>query len=194
MAAANILCALIAAGTSKRFDGNKLEAIFNGKMLGAYAATAMRDADLGACIAVTRTQSPVLNMWLASHGYALINNDNPNAGLSRSISLAAQAAIDRDVDALLICLADMPFVPATHLRALAEAPEQGIIASSNGTTAMPPAMFPRETFEKLTKLSGDGGARALLDSAILIDCEPEWLIDIDTRADLAEHSKSCPKR
>ncbi len=190
----NILCALIAAGTSKRFDGNKLEAMFNGAMLGTYAATAMRDAGLGACVAVTRARSPMLNSWLAAHDYTLIINDNPDAGLSHSIGLAAQAAIDRDADALLICLADMPFVPPAHLRALAAAPAQGIIASSNDKAAMPPAIFPRDILEKLTKLSGDGGARALLYTATLIEIGQEWLIDIDTRADLAHHSKPQSKR
>ena len=149
---------------------------------------------LGTCTAVTSAQSPTLNSWLVSRDYTLIMNDNPDAGLSHSIALAAHAAINGGADALLICLADMPFVPPEHLRALAGALAHNIIASSNGITAMPPAIFPRETFEKLTKLTGDSGARSLLDLAIPLPVDPEWLIDIDTRADLAQHLKSHPKR
>lgn len=193
MVGANILCALIAAGKSKRFNGNKLEAMFDGQMLGTYAATAMRDAGLGACIAVTRTQSPALNNWLAAHDYALIINDNPDAGLSHSIALAAQAAIEHEADALLICLADMPFVPVDHFRALGAAFDHRTVASSDGKTRMPPAIFPRLLFTEMTKLTGDSGARPLLVAATPIYGAPEWLIDIDTRADLAAHANSRPK-
>ena len=194
MAAANIVCALIAAGMSKRFDGNKLEAMFNGQMLGTFAARQLREANVGTCIAVTRLQSPLFNKWLASHGYTLIMNEYPDAGLSHSLALAAQAAVDCGADALLICLADMPFVPASHICALASAFARDITASSSGTTAMPPAIFPRKTFAKLTTLTGDSGARSLLDLATPLPIDPEWLIDIDTRADLVQHSKSRPKR
>lgn len=194
MGGANILCALIAAGQSKRFSGNKLEAMFDGQMLGTYAATSMRSAGLGVCIAVTRAQSLMLNKWLSSHDYTLIMNENPDAGLSHSIALAAQAAINCNADALLICLADMPFVPADHFRALVRAFEQNDVASAYGDTRMPPIIFARVTLAKLTKLTGDSGARGLLSSATAVPIDPKWLIDVDTREDMIRHTKSRPKR
>ncbi len=190
MAGAKILCALIAAGMSTRFGGNKLEAMVEQTMLGTVAAQAMLDANLGDCIAVTRTETTALNEWLSSRGYRLITNESPHAGISHSIALAAHAAAKHNADALLICLADMPSLPVDSFRALAREFDQSSIVSTNGIARMPPAIFPRSLFAQLMTLVGDVGARQMLSAAAALHLPPKWLIDIDTRADLAQHLNS----
>lgn len=194
MATVKILCALIASGMSKRFGGNKLEALIGVRMLGTFAAQSLLDAQIGGCIAVTRTQTFALNWWLIASGYRLITNDNPEAGLSHSIALAAHAAVNCGADGLLICLADMPLVPVDSFRALAQAFEHDSLVSTDGFVRMPPAIFPRTSFVELMMLSGDTGARSLLAAATPFSIAPEWLIDIDTRDDLLQHSNSLSKR
>ena len=184
----NILCALIGAGKSKRFYSNKLEAMFNGQMLGSFAATQMQQARLGSCVAIVRSQTPLFNDWLTTHDYRLIINENPEAGVAHSIALAAQAAIDEGADALLISLADMPFVPVDHFHALAKALTPLGVISTDGKAKMPPAIFPRTTFADLTNLTGDAGARHVINAAFAIEVAPGGLIDVDTRADLIRYS------
>jgi molybdenum cofactor cytidylyltransferase len=83
---------------------------------------------------------------------------------------------------LLVTLADMPFVPESHLRAVARA---GVLtASSNGIATMPPALFSRENWPDLLATSGDRGGAALLGSARVVAIDPAYLRDIDTAADL----------
>lgn len=194
MAGANILCALIAAGMSTRFGSNKLEAMMGQKMLGTIAAQALRDADVGDCIAVTRAQTTDLNEQLMRIGYRLITNENPQAGMSHSIALAAQAAVNVGADALLLCLADMPFVPVDSFRALAQTFERRSLCATDGKTRMPPAIFPRDSFSALMLLTGEGGARRLLESATTLYIAPERLIDIDTQDDLAAHSNMTSQK
>ena len=90
---------------------------------------------------------------------------------------------------LMIALADMPLVPVGHYKSLVAAAqeddERTIIASSDGTTRTPPAVFGEAYFDTLENLTGDVGARALLDESVTIACESECLIDIDTPETLA---------
>jgi molybdenum cofactor cytidylyltransferase len=189
MAADRIIGALIAAGASTRFGGNKLEATLGGEMLGTYAAGALRAAPVDDWIGVVRADTQGLNDWLTGQGYQLLINDNPAAGLSHSITLAAHEAIARGADALLIALADMPFVPVDYFARLVADFAQRIprqaVASAAADTVMPPAIFPRRLFESLTQSTGDSGARPIIQQAARISVDSAWLIDIDTPDDLA---------
>jgi molybdenum cofactor cytidylyltransferase len=188
MATASILAALIGAGAGTRFGGNKLEALLDGQMVGALAATQMKAAAVGTCVAITSTRSVIFNRWLLDQGYHLITNDDPAAGMSRSIALAAREAMAHGADGLLICLADMPFVPVDYFGRLvatfARCTPRKIIASTTSEIAMPPAIFPAALFDQLATLSGDSGARSLLAHASRISVDSAWLTDIDTHEDL----------
>jgi molybdenum cofactor cytidylyltransferase len=196
MAAANIVGALIAAGAGTRFGGNKLEAMLDGAMLGTHAAGALRAAPLSDWVAIVRADTQMLNDWLTDKGYYLIINDNPSAGLSQSIALAAQEAIKRGAEGLLIALADMPFVPVDYFAQLvasfAQYTPRQAVASAAGDTAMPPVMFPRCLFESLASSTGDSGGRQIIQHAARISVDSAWLIDIDTRDDLARAATRPP--
>ena len=94
-------------------------------------------------------------------------------------------------DAILLMLADLPLVTTEHLTSLvnawAEAP-QTIVASAFEDTLGPPIVFPRADFEALMQLTGDRGARPIIDAnkerVQAIDCE-EAAFDIDRPEDLA---------
>ncbi len=187
MACAKIALVMLAAGAASRFGGRKLEALLGGEMVGTMTAKRLLSLNFVEKFAVCDPADTALIAAFDALGFTLLPNDQPALGLSHSISIAAQVA---DVDALLICLADMPNVPLSHIQALLDAFDGQIIASVCNGVAMPPALFPRSQFAALIALSGADGARALLTDATTIEADAWSLADIDTREDLDEISRS----
>lgn len=199
MAAARIVGALLAAGRGSRFGGNKLEARLGRMMIGEKAARVLASLNPDRLVAICGADAPVLDQALHKLGFLRILNTDPDAGLSQSIRLAAQQAMAVDADGLLVCLADMPFVTLSHLKAMlcafGEAGHGLPVASRAGDQLSPPVLFPRSSFPDLMALSGDRGAQGLLKKAIPIDVSGGVLVDIDTRDDLAEAgAREAPTR
>lgn len=180
---ADIAVALLAAGQGVRFGSDKLLADIDGEPLGLKAAKKLMEISCGSHFAVCRSDS-VLAEQLADHGFMVVANDQPEQGQAHSLHLAVQAAMTTDAKALLVALADMPFVSTAHLTALVTAYDGKITASTDGQSPMPPAIFPRENWPDLLATSGDTGARALLNDARIVVAPKGELRDIDTPADL----------
>jgi molybdenum cofactor cytidylyltransferase len=191
MAFAKIATVLLAAGAGKRFGGNKLEADLSGAMLGEHAARTLAGMKFGWCFAVHHPAYVRLAASIQVLGFDLIENIEPARGLSHSLKLAVEAAEATDADAVLVALADMPFVDEALLRSLVTGhhryPDR-CIASMSGAVPTPPAIFPRPCWGQLKSLSGDQGARGLLRDAILVQTETEKLRDIDTIEDVISAS------
>ena len=181
--------AVLAAGRSARFgDIDKLAVPLRGKMLGNHAVDTLSQlaADHKWVIAAGHGHDCAQG-WREA-GFELVVNPDAADGMGASAAVAARLAMDRGADALLICLADMPLVPRSHYQAIIDAArglgEDGIVASSTGKARMPPACFRKARFARLADLHGDCGARALLHDAIVVECAPHWLIDVDRPDDL----------
>lgn len=186
--AANIAVILLAAGTSQRFGtDDKLLALLAGEPLALHAARRIVALAPGRRIAVCHDADGALAQLLASSGFEVVVNPNPERGLSRSLACGiAEAALGPEV-AALICLADMPFVGIGHLRNLIASFDPlsaPVVASSNGEATMPPALFARSLFEKLLTGEGDRGGKALLADATLVHARADELLDIDRPDDL----------
>lgn len=190
MAAANIIGVLLAAGAGSRFGGRKGEAMLAGKMVAEHAAKPLAAMNFSGSYAVCDPGHTALCIGLEALGFTLIANHRPDLGLSHSLSLAAQMALQVRADALMICLADMPFVTRAHLDALVrtfgEGDHTNCVTSIAGTVRMPPAIFPKSHFPALADLSGDSGARAFLRNAVAVAVDADMLADIDTPDDLAD--------
>ena len=121
-------------------------------------------------------------------------NEKAEEGLGTSVALAAKLARAASADALLICLADMPLVPTSHLERLVDAFNQSneniAIASYDGQTASPPAIFGKQHYPALASLNGEGGARELLTAAQKIPIRPALLMDVDTGSQLEQAKAS----
>ena len=187
MAYDNIAVVVLAAGQGKRFGGDKLSAELDGQPIGLHAAQMLASMGFGWQFAICNR---ALSRQFVTFGFAPVINEDPEVGQSRSLHLAIESALKTDAEALLVCLADMPFVSADHIGALiAEwGRANGVIASTEGTMKMPPALFPRAYWPALLETKGDSGARHLLAKARLVSALPQSLIDIDTQEDLAAAS------
>ena len=190
MEAKQVAIIVLAAGNARRFGSDKLMADLDGAPLGLRAARNLADIDAVAHFAVCQPEAVIASLY-AEAGYAVVENPHAELGLSGSLHLAVAAAAKTQAQALLIALADMPFIMASHIDALIQACDGEIIASSDGNQSMPPAIFPRTTWPLLLETKGDAGARQILAHARSLAAPARSLRDIDTPDDLAA-SKSLP--
>lgn len=193
MDCADIALAVLAAGQAKRFGDAKLDRLLGGELLGCVTAARLASLDFVARYAVIGNSHALINTRFASLGFTTIINDDPRAGLSRSLMLAVQAVQNTSAKALLISLADMPNVNVAHVEHICkQADSDQIISSSCEALITPPALFPRKYWPQLQTLSGDSGARHLLASARLVPTDGWTLRDVDTLTDYAEISRAYP--
>ncbi|MEM9963903.1 MAG: NTP transferase domain-containing protein [Asticcacaulis sp.] len=180
-------CALIflAAGRSQRFgDDDKLEALLGGKPLALVTADRLEGMVWAQKIALVH--SALLASPLRQRGFTLLI-PAPNAGMGDNLSLAVAAV--KDADAVLIVLADMPFIDRALIERLKAAidtdREISIAVSETEGIVSPPALFSRKHFNTLRTLSGDRGAFGLISrhstEVTRIAVPHPGLFDIDTR-------------
>lgn len=183
IAAEQCVLILLAAGRSVRFgDADKLQQDFLGKPLAFHVVTALEAVPFKARLAVCSGS----DLDFESRGYRVIHNDDPGDGMSGSVKLGIAAAREIGCEAVVIALADMPRVTATHVYRLLEAAggPDAVIASSNGMHPTPPAVFGADQFEALLTLEGDEGARAMVRAGRHVIAPEAELVDIDRPEDL----------
>lgn len=174
--------AILAAGRSARFGAeDKLAAQFRGKPLGLHAALALADLDFSGRWVIVRSKDHLCVSGWKSSGFEPVVNPDAAAGMGSSLACAAMLAGESGADGLMVCLADMPLVPSGHFMALVQAwmPQGGKIASKDGPLIAPPAIFAREHFPALARLTGDQGAKPLLKDARHVISPPGVLADVD---------------
>jgi len=174
---------LLAAGRSKRFgDLDKLEQPYLRQPLVFHVVTALEEIPFQTRLVVSNGTS----LDFASRGYRLIHNEAPEIGMSQSVKLGVACARDEGAEAVLIALADMPRVTASHVYRLLDAADgpDAVVASSDGVNPRPPALFGAGQFEALLTLEGDEGARAMVRGGRHVIAPEGDLIDIDTPEDL----------
>jgi molybdenum cofactor cytidylyltransferase len=174
---------LLAAGGSKRFGPlDKLEQEYLGHPLAYHVVTALEGVPFKRRIAVVSGTS----LDFAARGFDVVENPHRSEGLSSSVTLGIEAARACGPEAVLIALADMPRVTATHVYRLLDYADGAdtILASSDGERPRPPALFGRNHFDWLVKLTGDKGAREMILKAHHVIAAAHELMDIDTPEDL----------
>lgn len=175
---------LLAAGHSRRFDGDKLTEPFLDQPLAFHVVTALENIPFLTRIAVVSDTG----LDFAARGYRVVENPDPSLGQARSLCHGVSAARDAGAEAVLVALADMPRVTAAHIYRLFDAADGAdtIVASSDGVQPRPPALFGGKLFDTLLDLEGDEGARQLILRGHHVVTSPAELVDVDTRQDLDE--------
>jgi molybdenum cofactor cytidylyltransferase len=184
IAAEDCVLVLLAAGRSQRMGdiGSKLDEPFLGRPLGLHVVVALEDMPFMERVALTGRA----NCDYAAHGFTIVRNDDPELGMGRSVALGVDCARARGAKAVVMALADMPRVTATHIYTLLDAVdgEDAVVASSDGRSPRPPAVFGRAQFDTLLRLEGDAGARDLIRAGKHVVTTPAELIDVDTPEEL----------
>lgn len=181
-------CVVLAAGSARRFGGNKLTAAVEGVALIRRALSAV-PAERFSRVAVV-TQYPEIRELTKEFSFTPVRNDAPEAGVSRSIALGL-AALGNCPGALFL-VADQPLLRRESVDALVtlwqEKPD-GIAALGHGGVRGNPCFFPARLFPELRALQGDRGGAAVIrrheDLLTLLEVDPRELQDADTPEALA---------
>jgi molybdenum cofactor cytidylyltransferase len=185
---------LLAAGRSRRFPGNKLlHPLPDGLPVAVAAARHLCAAVPEAVVVVDEAASEVANL-LEEEGLHVTVNQWAAEGIGTSI--ACGVAASRNASGWVIALADMPCIPAGIIRQVAEGLRRGAdcIAPVFNNRRGHPVGFSSRHGHALMQLSGDEGARSVLDGhsnrVELIETDDKGvIIDIDDAGDLLDAQK-----
>jgi molybdenum cofactor cytidylyltransferase len=182
---------LLAAGASHRFGAPKLLTELAGESLVSRAARNLLRAGLGVRCVVRPDDEALMSALRDIPGVEILVC--PDAALGMGHSLAGGVSATADADAWLVALADMPSIAPATIRAVESALRGGasLVVPTYGGRRGHPVGFGRDWLPGLMALSGDLGARALLESGadeltlVRVD-DPGILRDVDT----AEHLRA----
>ena len=178
---ATTLAALLAAGSSSRFaDGHKLLAELHGARLVDVTVATMLDAAIGPAVVITGAVDLGLSAAVEQ-----VRNPRWADGQATSMQCAIEAARRAGAQAIVVGLADQPFVTVDAWRAVAASSAPIAVASYEGRRGNPVRLH--ESVWDLLPTTGDEGARALMrvrpDLVEPVPCAGS-AADIDTLEDL----------
>ena len=180
MAERSVALVLLAAGRGRRFGSDKLAAKLDGMSVIDHAIASANAASFSARFIVRRLEAVRVE---TGHRWSLVVNEQADEGMASSIRCGVRAASAHSH--IVIALADMPYISAGHLNALA-ARDIPTFTQYPDSRAGCPAAFPREAYSALLSLRGDCGAASLQfsPSAKIVPPSGQALQDIDLPSDL----------
>ena len=187
---------ILAAGSSRRFGDDKRKAILNEGDSVLVRTINNVASILGSTLVVLRfgdrQYAEELLEMIDQPNVSYFRAPDSAKGMAHSLSNAIHSV--SDLDAIMVFLADMPYIQPDTVNKLltaldtheGEAPI--VVPTLNGTPGHP-VIFDQAYFEELQALEGDRGARSLVDAhqdnLVLVEVDdPGVLKDIDTPNDL----------
>ena len=157
---------VLAAGQSRRMGPtNKLLQTVKSMPLVRHAVAAVVKSNVSACIVVTGYEKDDVEKALDGLEVQIVHNPNYEGGLSTTLK-AGLAALPKECDAVVVCLADMPNISEQHINALIAnfQPREGraiIVPVFQGKRGNP-VLWARQFWPSMGNISGDVGARHLI--------------------------------
>jgi molybdenum cofactor cytidylyltransferase len=187
----NICGLILAAGGSSRLGRPKQLVQAQGKSLLEQAIINALKTSLQQVHVVLGARFDQIEASVSHLPVAIIRNRQWQEGIGSSISAGIRSILrEGEYDAVLIMLCDQLHINTPHLQALINAylhKEVTIVATAYGEQTGVPALFDQKLFSQLEQLSGDTGAKKILqqhtDSLQSIQFE-QAIADIDTPEDL----------
>ena len=198
--APRIAAVVLAAGRSTRMGSNKLLADLNGAPLIRRTVENVASWPVERVIVVTGHEAEKVEAAIQGLPVTTVHNADYTLGLAKSLRQAIEH-LDTD-DAVLVCLGDMPLVDVEIARRLIDAfsAREGrtiCVPAHNGIRGNP-VLWSREHFQAMAALSGDRGAKALMeqfaDRVVQVETLHDGVVtDADTPEALARlRSRSRP--
>ncbi|UHQ96153.1 nucleotidyltransferase family protein [Natrinema halophilum] len=191
---------VLAAGTSDRYGSkNKLLETIDGTPLIRHAVATLVESSAAPVTVVLGYDRERVRRVLSEYDVDYQYNESYENGQSTSVRTGISAARERDSDAVVFALGDMPAVSPTTVDLLVSAYQSGcgsvLTAGYDGTRGNP-VLFDSRHFDSLGSVSGDVGGRTVLrnasDAAIVETGDPGVLRDVDRPGD-RERMDSGPK-
>jgi molybdenum cofactor cytidylyltransferase len=191
--APKIAAIVLAAGKSSRMGANKLLMPIKGTPMIARTVDAILASPARPIVCVTGNANHEVETALAKRDLTFVHNPNFADGLSTSLR-AGLNALPKDIDGAIVCLGDMPAVPAAAVAKMVAAfnPAEGraiIVPAYQGKRGNP-VLFARAYFSEIAAVHGDVGAKPVIaehdDEVYEIEMEDaSVLADADTPAAFA---------
>jgi molybdenum cofactor cytidylyltransferase len=182
---------VLAAGSSSRMGRNKLLLELGGETLVRRAVRQAVEAGLAPVVVVLGHEAERIRQELA--GLACLPVVNPEHLRGAGSSLRVGVREVGDVAALVLVLADMPFVSAAMLASLVERYRQGgtqLVMSRYGDVEAPPHLFDRSLFGELLCGEDERCAKPVIRRHMAEAAVAAWpaaaLQDIDVAADFEQ--------
>ncbi len=173
---------VLAAGASTRLGSPKQLVRLGAETLLERAVRIAREAGCAPVVVVLGANAAAVLAACSLGDAVIVINADWAEGMSASIACGV-AAVEGEVDSVILMACDQPSVTPAHLRALQAT--GSMTASAYADRRGIPAFFPAAAFDDLLELHGDQGARALLKSARSVGLSGGE-IDIDTIQDVAK--------
>lgn len=184
---------LLAAGASTRMGRPKQLLEIDGRPLVLRAVEAALAAPVWPVVVVLGAHADQVRPLLAPHPVLTVENAAWPEGMASSLREGVQCLrqFSRRLEAAVVALCDQPALDATVITRLLTAHRtggRGMVAARYAGRLGAPALFHRRHFPALAALTGEAGARDLLNGGIepveAVDF-PDLATDLDTPADLA---------
>ena len=187
---------ILAAGSSRRFGkGNKLLMEVNGRSMLQRVVDAVLIGGVDGTVVVTGADHASVTSLLRGSGVKLVRNERWEEGMGTSLATGVKALDGKNCGGILVCLGDLPFLSSRMVGRVIEVFRQNgceriVVPKVKGRRGHP-VIFPGSYRKELGKITGDEGARSLLNSAgdKLTEVEvhsPEIVQDVDRQSDLPD--------
>ncbi len=184
----------LAAGSSRRFGGNKLLTPVNGVPLYRHGLLTLQEvcASRSDCSLTIITRSQEIADDARRLGASVVLSPESENGISYSIRAGIRSlGVLAPEDYLLFAVADQPYLSADTVRRLLDAADRGALCATVafGERVGNPTLFSAALTEELCALEGDTGGRKILkrhsEACAVIPCTDEReLWDVDVRDDV----------
>ena len=191
---------ILAAGASTRMGEPKQLLPITGHPLVIRAAEAALASSAWPVVVVVGAHADKIRPLLAPYPVLIAENPAWIEGMASSLrtGIATLQQFSRSLNAAVVALCDQPAFSAQIIDQLINVQRESgrsIVASHYNGRNGAPALFLREHFAALSTLTGEAGARDLLNSApeavATVDL-PEMATDLDTPADYAAYQAPNP--
>lgn len=187
---ARIAAVILAAGRASRMGREKVLLPLDGEPLVKRSVRAATEAGATKVLVVVNPHNrDRIEAVLADLSCDVVCNERFEEGIGGSIALAA-ATVQGNADALLLMQADQPLIDAAALCRIIDVwrtQRPNFVASSFGGTTTTPVLFSDALIPELRNLTGDTGARQVIERHVSegrVLESPAWQgKDVDTDAD-----------
>ncbi len=181
---------ILAAGSSTRFGNeNKLLHLVDGTPLLHRVLGAFSQIELEEIVVVLGHEAECVKASLGGFDLRTVINHDYREGMGSSLSVGVKALLNGSLDGAFVCLGDLPGLTGSHV----ECVQSAFVSSRSERIVVPqfsrkrghPVCFPRWSFDGLASLSGDKGARGLIqaekDRVTVVDMPDDSCVrDMDT--------------
>ena len=185
---------ILAAGASTRLGKPKQLLQYHGKTLLAHTIHEAVNSNADAVVVILGKDANLFKKEIDEKKVRVATNSSWEEGMASSLRLGLDTLFkDKPyIDAVIFIVCDQPHISSSILNELITTQQKTtkqIVTCNYGDSIGPPALFHKKYFGELMKLSGDTGARKIIEqnmNDVTTILFPEGKIDIDTNEDYDE--------